>query len=84
MEKGYAYIDKGGILHIVKEMQTAISYAMKGTKVLQTEYPHEKGYPIADGEQVIVYSDTCMKHSGDGPELPVIPALAELYNMCRG
>ena len=84
MKKGYAYIDKSGVLHVVKDIQTAIDYAMKGTKVIETEIEYEMGYPLSGGEQVIAYSDVKMKHSADGDDIVPVSAVSELYNLCRG
>ena len=45
MEKGYAYLDRGNILHITKDEKTAKQYG--GGKYLETSVAYKGGYPIA-------------------------------------
>ena len=79
----YAYLDKGGILHISNSYDTAKNYSKNG-KVIETTVPAEHGYPIReDGEGVIVYSETEMKITADGACIEVIPELAALYTACK-
>lgn len=82
MKKGYAYVDKGGIMHVVEGMQTAIEYAKKGTKVIEFEGEYRNGYPVSGGEMVIVYSPEEMKVEAKGGNIPVVPELAEVYKKC--
>lgn len=82
MKNGYAYIDDGGIMHVVEGIQTAIDYAKKGTKVMEFEGEFAMGYPVVAGEAVIVYGTDEMKHSGGGENIPAVPELAELYRKC--
>ena len=44
MKNGYAYIDDGGIMHVVENVQTAIDYAKKGTKVMEFEGEYKNDY----------------------------------------
>ena len=83
MERKFAYLDKGGILHIAKDIDDATEKAKKGTTVVPTEFPTEHGYPVANGEQIIVYDEETMKITAGGATLKPIPALAELYSQCR-
>ena len=83
MERKFAYLAEGGILHITKNIDTATKYAEKGTTVVPTEFPAEHGYPVVHGEQIIVYDEETMKITADGSTLRPIPALAELYSQCR-
>lgn len=82
MKNGYAYIDDGGIMHVVENVQTAIDYAKKGTKVMEFEGEYKNGYPVSNGEMIIVYSPEEMKVEAKGDEIEVIPALAEVYRKC--
>lgn len=52
----FAYQDKHGTLHIVEKMNTALDNQGKG-KVIETNYPHQNGYPVHKGESVFVYMD---------------------------
>lgn len=83
MKKGYAYIGDGNIMHVAKDFQTAVTYASKGTRVIETEQQYDMGYPVVNGEQIIVYGQDEMKITGDGPNIKVIPVLAELYKKCN-
>ena len=53
-EKHFAYIDRGGIMHVSKSAKTAREYCARG-KVVVTEHPAMHGYPVVDGEEIIVY-----------------------------
>lgn len=80
--KKFAYIGKGGIMHIVKEYDTAKKHKEIG-KVVGTEIKAEGGYPLnAEGEGVIVYSPEVMKITADGENIKPIAELAELYKKC--
>ena len=76
MKNGYAYIDDGGIMHVVEGIQTAIDYAKKGTKVMVFDGEYK------NGEMIIVYSPKEMKVEAKGDEIEVIPALAKVYRKC--
>ena len=41
------------------------------------------GYPVVNGEEIIVYSPEEMKLDARGDVIEVIPELAELYNKCK-
>lgn len=82
MKKGYAYIDKGGIMHVVEGIQTAIDYAKKETEVIVFEGDYNGGYPVVNGEMIIVYSPEEMKVDAHGDKISVVPALAEVYKKC--
>lgn len=83
--KKFMYIDKTGILHIVSSKEGAEKNSANG-KVIETEYPAEGGYPVAEvngiKEEVIVYDEEHMKVSARGKYIDVIPELAELYRQC--
>lgn len=83
MKKGFAYISKGGIMHITEDMQTAVGMALKGTKVVETQFEHKFGYPSVNGEEIIVYGPDEMKVDGGGEKIAVIPELARLYRECE-
>lgn len=83
MERKFAYLAEGGILHITKNIDDATEFADEGTTVVPTEFPAEHGYPVVNGEQIIVYDEETMKITADGATLKPIPALAELYKQCR-
>ena len=79
----YAYIDKGGIMHMVADPNTAIEAIGRG-KIVLTDIPCKYGYPIVNGEQVIVYGPEDMKLDANEANIEPIPALAELYRQCEG
>ena len=82
----YAYLDKAGILHITEKEETAKKFSKTG-KVVATEVEADHGYPLADGEEIIVYSPTEMKWEAKGPAIEEAeakyPALAALYRQCN-
>ena len=78
----YAYIDRGGILHIVEKPKTAREYA--AGPVIPTHHTAAHGFPTIDGEQVIVYSETVMKHDANGEAMEPSPELVALYRSCKG
>ncbi len=53
--KNYAYLDKGNILHIVKEERTAKKFAKNG-KYIETDVKSLNGYPYEGGNDIVVYS----------------------------
>lgn len=54
--KGYAYLDKYGILHAVSSADVAKDYA-RGGKYIETENCDGKGYLDENGYNVMVYAD---------------------------
>ena len=64
MKKNYAYIDKGGILHVVESRKTAEQYTTG--KVVETEVPCEHGYPLHGGKDVTMYSLDTAYIGGNG------------------
>ena len=81
--KKYAYIDKGGIMHVVAKLDTAKEYKALKTHVIETEIEAAHGYPVVNGKQVIVYDEDCMKYDAKGKKIEPIAELAELYRKCR-
>ena len=80
--KKYAYIDKGGIMHVVGSADTAKEYSVNG-KVVETEIEAKYGYPLNDeGIGVIVYSPEEMKLDTEAEAIAQIPALSELDKAC--
>ena len=77
----YAYIGKGNILHIVEDKKTALEYSIN-RKVVETDLKAELGYPVINGEGIIVYSADEMRESAKGNKINIIPELAEIYNKC--
>lgn len=71
-------------MHITKDMQTAIQYAKKGSNVMATDIEAKGGYPVINGEEIIVYGAENMKLDANGGRIPVISVLAELYKQCAG
>lgn len=82
----YAYLDKAGILHITEKEETAKKYSVTG-KVVATEVEAAHGYPLADGEEIIVYGPTEMKIDAKGSAIEdaeaKYPELAALYRECE-
>lgn len=71
----FAYCDKHGILHIVEKMNTALDNCGKG-QVVETNYPHEHGYPRHKGESVFVYLDEGKAYIGGND-----PQKGKLYDL---
>lgn len=82
-KKDYAYLTKSGILHIVDNPNTAIEAIGRG-KIVLTDIPNKYGYPVVDGEQVIVYGVGKMKHEAQNGFIEPISVLDELYKQCEG
>ena len=82
MERKFAYLDKGGILHVSGSYDTAKNYSANGV-VVETTVKAEHGYPVVNGEQIIVYNEETMKITADGDKLEPIPVLAMLYSQCK-
>lgn len=84
--KKFAYLDKAGILHVVKDKETAEKYCAGG-KVVETEVEAKGGYPMAmyrgHLEEIIVYDEETMKVDARSLKIEAIPELAELYKACR-
>lgn len=84
----YAYIDEGGILHVVESMLTARKYAAgKVGRVVETEIPCEHGYPLHDGKDVTMYDlETAYiggnSLSGARVKMAEIPEIVALYKVC--
>lgn len=80
----FAYLDKGGILHISGNESVAKEYSRNG-KAVKTEHPAGGGYPIVNGEEIIAYSETKMKLEAKGELLnpAKYPTVAELYRKCK-
>ena len=78
----YAYIDKGGTLHIVEKKKTAAEYSANG-KVVETEISAERGFPALKGEGIIVHSPEDMSFSATGAKIKPIKEFADLYNSCK-
>ena len=81
----YAYIDKGGILHVVESRKTAEEYATG--KVVETEVPCEHGYPLHEGKDVTMYDlETAYiggnALSGARVKMTEIPEIVALYKAC--
>lgn len=81
--KNYAYIDKGGIMHVTDERVSGERNSANG-KIIETPMLCSGGYPNVNGEEIIVYSEEVMKLSADGKALDTpIPELAELYRKLK-
>lgn len=85
--KHYAYIDKGGILHIVEKRETAMEYA--AGKVVETEIPCAGGYPLHEGKDVTMYDletayigGNARSGSGRRAKMSEIPEIVALYKAC--
>lgn len=80
----FAYLDRAGILHISDSEKKAKESSEKG-RVVPTEYPADDGFPLVDGEAIIVYSETVMKKNFKSPFLDVsmYPQLVDLYRRCK-
>ena len=81
--KKFAYIDKGGIMHVVAKLDTAKEYKALKTHVIETEIEAAHGYPVVNGKQVIVYDEETMKYDAKGKKIEPVAELAELYKKCR-
>lgn len=82
MDKNYAYLDNGGILHVLDEDLAEAKKRSKSGKVVETTHLCKGGYPISGGEQIIAYSPTSMKLEAQGSEITPVPSIAELYREC--
>ena len=78
----FAYLDKAGIMHVVKERETAEEFCKMGT-IVETDIKAANGFPTDDeNEGVIVYASECMKHEADKSFIEPIKELTELYKKC--
>ena len=81
--KNYAYIDKGGIMHVTDERVSGERNSANG-KILEVDMPCSGGYANVGGEEIIVYSEDVMKLSANGKALDEpIKELAELYRKLK-
>lgn len=83
----YAYIDKGDILHIVDDKETAVEFAKAGSRVIETTLQNRQGQPYFDGKTIHVYSADEMRiaaagYGAAGKKIDPIPELADLYIAC--
>lgn len=81
--KNYAYLDKGNILHVVTEEETAKNYAVGG-KYQVTSLKSDMGYPVENGERLVVYGleEAYSKgNAGDGIKIDLrkYPGILDLY-----
>lgn len=82
MNKNYAYLDNGGILHVLDEDVEEAKKRSKSGKVVETSHPCKGGYPLSGGQQIIAYSPTRMKLEAQGSEITPVLSIAELYRKC--
>ena len=61
----FAYLDRGGILHVTKKRKTALTYAATG-KYVETDHPAMHGYPLFNGEEVVMYGPEEAYINGNG------------------
>lgn len=78
----FAYIDKGGIMHVTEREDWAKEYSANG-KYVKTDAAASGGYPLEGGEQIIVYSPEDMRLEAEGPKLEPIARLGKLYRQCE-
>lgn len=67
--KRFAYLDKGGVLHMVKNQADAVKYAANGKVETVDMEVSANGYPIVNigGEEkdLVCYSDCRMYYDGN-------------------
>jgi len=64
MEKGFAYTDKYGIVHVAPTLEIAEDSSKSGV-VIEFYGDHRGGYPILENRAVIIYTqDNKIKHAG--------------------
>ena len=80
-KKNYAYLTKAGVLKVVENPNTAME-AMGESNIILTDIECKFGYPVVNGQQIIVYGPEEMKLEANGGKIDAIPALAELYKKC--
>ena len=71
----FAYQDQYGTLHIVENMNTALNNRGQG-QVVETNYPHENGYPTHKDETIFVYVDKNEAYIGGNT-----PETGKVYNL---
>lgn len=80
-KKNYAYLTNAKILKVVENPNTAME-AMGESNIILTDIECKFGYPVVNGQQIIVYGPEEMKLEANGGKIDAIPALAELYKKC--
>lgn len=84
----YAYIDKGGLLHLAVSEETAKEYSANG-KIKATTFPCRGGYPVLkETREVFCYGVGKAywdNKQGYGKTIPLIsyPELLDLYILYR-
>lgn len=81
-KKFYFYLTDAGIMKAVENPNTAMEAKGENSNIILADIECEYGYPVVNGEQIIVYSPTLMKLEATGGEIDAIPELAELYKKC--
>lgn len=66
MATGYAYIDMRSVLHVVSEEETARKYS-RG-RIAEVDFEFGGGYPLLDGEPLIVSTDGTEKYGREVPQ----------------
>ena len=89
-KEGYAYLDKGDILHITDHREWAEEKSANGN-IVETMIPHDDGYPLGETgkgvDTLIVYGPEEIKvRASDDKSLNVrfYPHLTELWKACKG
>ena len=80
-KKNYAYLTNAKILKVVENPNTAME-AMGESNIILTDIECKFGYPVVNGQQIIVYGPEEMKLEANGGKIDAIPALAEHYKKC--
>ncbi len=81
-KKVYVYLTDAGIMKAVENPNTAMEFKGENSDIILADIECKFGYPVVNGEQIIVYSPTLMKLEATGEKIDDIPALAELYKKC--
>ncbi|MGG1673307.1 hypothetical protein ACIFOE_22250 [Paenibacillus sp. NRS-1783] len=70
MSKGYAYLDYTDleVLHVVSSEETAKKYTGDDGKYEKVDFANENGYPVVDGEQLVIYSNGTEKEKRPVPQ----------------
>ncbi|MDP4095459.1 hypothetical protein OIN60_01460 [Paenibacillus sp. P96] len=68
--KGYAYLDNTNleVLHVVADEDTAQSFTGSDGKYEEVDFIYENGYPVVDGDQLVVYGDGTEKEKRPVPQ----------------
>lgn len=84
MEKKYAYIHDG-TLHISYRYEDAKETSSNGI-VVETTFPADRGFPVINGDCVIMNGIDDIRWYADGPKLnaAMYPELGVLYKKCMG